>query len=90
MLEFLAWWRYDIYFFVAVLAMVGFLPIYAGNLACASYIKAMVDRFLDGQDSEAAASGAVVNGKRSTRAKTMRKKIHKQAKDARKANRSTK
>jgi hypothetical protein len=88
MLEFFVTYRFDIYIVIAVVCVIVMLPVYAGNLACASYIKAMVSQFLASQDAEANASGAKINGTLSSRRKTMRKKIHKQAKAARKANRS--
>jgi len=87
MLDFLIEFRFDIYVVLAAIALCIFLPIYAGNLACASYIKAMIDRFVDVQDAEAHRSGNEILGERKTRAKTMTKQIRKQAKASRKANR---
>lgn len=84
MLDFLLEYRADIYILLVAVGSVWLFNMYAANLACAQYIKNMIDNFLAHQDKNAAAPP---EGTRKQRAKSMEKKIRKQAKLARKANR---
>ena len=86
-LDFLITYRFDIYIGIALAAACLVFPTAASNLACASYIKAMVTQFMEWQDKDAANTGTEIEGTRKSRASIMTKKLRKQAKAARKANR---